>query len=458
MVDLSGEEDEALCPTLNLVAALIKSGEDLEGVWDQLLLPLAEKYNSHLMYTKRAITDLFASYLVTTLNKGMKRMTPKGSEIVARLETEVDQLLKLAVRVGGTRLDQIIELLSNVVNKVTANGGCDSEMFRNFFCPLVTSNLPLDPLLCPESWPRTPSPSLTRLLLTCHPKEEIMMFLPPLLNSNITQPNLKKLSLLLAAHRPPLLTKVLSDIVPPNIEDMVSDSPPEMFMYILALHKVDTAAEQVAGCSGAVHLLLDLLKRIPDEPPYFKGNHATAFTSFIGKMVSMKFLSNEQMIKMVNPLIQSASLRLSLDESFRVSLLGLLSSVFASSTSLPSSISPLPSLCKLALDSSYWPVQDSALSCISTLLSNSSFSPICAKSIHPLKSSLAPLLTAFASRYVRSSALRTLSCLVRHPSSAMTSLEALCILPFFSLEEDDSINLNINPDTFFEEYDEIYRR
>ena len=40
----------------------------------------------------------------------------------------------------------------------------------------------------------------------------------------------------------------------------------------------------------------------------------------------------------------------------------------------------------------------------------------------------------------------------------MKTLEALSILPFFSLEEDDSINLNINPDTFFEEYDEIYRR
>ena len=284
------------------------------------------------------------------------------------------------------------------------------------------------------------------------------MFLPPLLNSNITQPNLKKLSLLLAAHRPPLLTKVLPDILPLNMEDMVSDSPPEMFMYILALHEVNTGVQQVAGYPGAVHLLLHLLKRIPEEPPCFKGNHATAFTSFMGKMVSMKFLSDEQMTQMVDPLIQSASLRLSLDESFRVSLLGLLSSVFASSTSLPSSISPLPSLCTLALDSSYWPVQDSALSCISTLLSNSSLSPTCEKSIHPLKSSLATLLTASTSRYVRSSALRTLSCLVRHPSSAMTSLEALCILPFFSLEEDDSINLNINPDTFFEEYDEIYRR
>merc|ERR1719187_1703542 len=87
-------------------------------------------------------------------------------------------------------------------------------------------------------------------------------------------------------------------------------------MYILALHKVDTAVEQVAGCSGAVQLLLDLLKRIPDEPPCFKGNHATAFTSFIGKMVSMKFLSDEQMTQMVDPLLQSASLRLSLDESF----------------------------------------------------------------------------------------------------------------------------------------------
>jgi len=456
--DLSGEEDEALCPTLNLVGALIKSGEDLEGVWDQLLLPLAEKYDSFLMYTKRAITDLFASYLVTTLNKGMKRMTPKGSEIVARLETEVDQFLKLAVSVGGTRFDQIIELLSNVMNKLTANGDSDSEMFRNFFCPLVTSNLPLDPLLCPESWPRTPSPSLTRLLLTCHPTEEIMLYLPLLLNSTFTQPDLKKLSLLLAAHRPPLLAKVLPDIVPPNMEDMVSDSPPEMFMYILALHKVDTAVEQVAGCSGAVQLLLDLLKRIPDEPPCFKGNHATAFTSFIGKMVSMKFLSDEQMTQMIDPLLQSASLRLSLDESFRVSLLGLLSSVFASSTCLSSSISPLPSLCTLALDSSYWPVQDSALSCMSTLLSNSSLSPICAKSIHPLKSSLATLLTASTSRYVRSSALRTLSCLVRDPSSLLTSLEALGMLPFFSLEEYDSISLNINSDTFFEEYDEIYRR
>ena len=32
------------------------------------------------------------------------------------------------------------------------------------------------------------------------------------------------------------------------------------------------------------------------------------------------------------------------------------------------------------------------------------------------------------------------------------------MLPFFSLEEDDSISLNIISDTFFEEYDEIYRR
>merc|ERR1719187_3038721 len=229
-------------------------------------------------------------------------------------------------------------------------------------------------------------------------------------------------------------------------------------MYILALHKVDTAVEQVAGCSGAVQLLLDLLKRIPEEPPCFKGNHATAFTSFMGKMVSMKFLSDEQMTQMVDPLLQSASLRLSLDESFRVSLLGLLSKVFASSTCLSSSISPLSSLCTLALDASYWPVQDSALSCISTMLSNSSLSPICAKSIPPLKSSLATLLTASTSRYVRSSALRTLSCLVRHPASLLTSLAALGMLPFFSLEEGDYIGLNISPDTFFEEYYEIYRR
>merc|ERR1719323_2503132 len=43
---------------------------------------------------------------------------------------------------------------------------------------------------------------------------------------------------------------------------------------------------------------------------------------------------------MVDPLLQSASLRLSLDESFRVSLLGLLSKVFASATNTSSNASP----------------------------------------------------------------------------------------------------------------------
>merc|ERR1719323_1495209 len=43
---------------------------------------------------------------------------------------------------------------------------------------------------------------------------------------------------------------------------------------------------------------------------------------------------------MVDPLLQSASLRLSLDESFRVSLLGLLSKVFASATNTSSYASP----------------------------------------------------------------------------------------------------------------------
>merc|ERR1712130_891543 len=86
-------EDEALCPSLHLIAALIESGEEVEGVWEQLLFPLVNVYTSLLLYTQRALADLLSSYLTATLRLGLSRMKPKGSELVAILESEVDSLL-----------------------------------------------------------------------------------------------------------------------------------------------------------------------------------------------------------------------------------------------------------------------------------------------------------------------------------------------------------------------------
>jgi len=59
-------------------------------------------------------------------------------------------------------------------------------------------------------------------------------------------------------------------------------------------------------------------------------------------------------------------------------------------------------------------------------------------------------------RYVRASTIKTLTSLVTSPIYLLNPLESLNLLPFFSLEE--SICLNIDPGTFFEEYDEIFRR
>ena len=93
-------------------------------------------------------------------------MKPKGSELVARLESEVDSLLNWAKK--EDKLDLVVELLSRVVRKV--ENGNDSDMVREFLCPLLVTHLPLDPLLCPESWAHPPTLPLVRLLLSCHPR------------------------------------------------------------------------------------------------------------------------------------------------------------------------------------------------------------------------------------------------------------------------------------------------
>merc|ERR1719370_2522187 len=59
-------------------------------------------------------------------------------------------------------------------------------------------------------------------------------------------------------------------------------------------------------------------------------------------------------------------------------------------------------------------------------------------------------------RYVRASTIKTLTSLVTSPTCLLNPMESLALLPFFSLEE--SICLDIDPGTFFEEYDEIFRR
>ena len=329
-------------------------------------------------------------------------------------------------------------------------------MVNKFLCPLLVTHLPLDPLLCPESWSHPPTPSLVRLLLTCHPSEAVLPYLTLLISSPNTPLNLQKLVLRLAAGCPPLLSSMLPALLPRISEDVFSDTDPVLLLSIMSLHKIDHAVEQFAGCPGASDLLIKILERFPDDPTSsHRGNIVTACSVFLRRMITMNLLTAEQSKQLVSPILSSASLRLSASESLRVSLLNLLASILAS---LPTTINDplLPTLCTLALDSSHWPVQDSALSCISSMLSNSSISPLISTNLPLLTSSISTLLTAPMTRYVRASTIKTLTSLVTSPTFLLHPLESLNLLPFFSLEE--NISLNIDPGTFFEENDEIFRR
>lgn len=422
------------------------------------MFPLVNVYTSLLLYTQRALTDLLSSYLATTFKLVMRRMKPKGSELMTRLESEVDSLFTWAKK--EYKLDQVVELLSSVVKKIGKGSGKDSDLVREFLCPLLVTHLPLDPLLCPERWPHPPSPPFVRLLLSCQPSNVALPYISLLMSSPSTPPNLKKLVLCIAADRPPFLSSVLLALLPGTKPETIlsEDLFSVLLLPILSLHMVDTAVEQFAGCPGTTQLLINVLKRFPDDPTStHKGNNATACTIFLRRMAMMRLLTAEQSEELVCPILSSASLRLSASESLRVSLLNLLSTILASLPSLPQTANdPLLSLCTLAMDSSHWPVQDSALSCISSLLSNSSLSPLISTSLPLLTSSVSTLLTAPMTRYVRASTIKTLTSLVTSPTCLLNPMESLALLPFFSLQE--SICLNIDPGTFFEEYDEIFRR
>ena len=458
------EEDEALCPTLHLLAALIERKEVVEAVWEQLLFPLANAYSSLPIYTQRALVDLFSSYLVTTLSLGMSRMRPKGSELVARLESEVGGLFTWSKNVG--KVDKVVDLLSRVIKKAEDNGEREFETLREFLCPLLNTHLPLDPLLCPESWPHPPAHSLVRLLISCHPREVALPYISLLLASptgttDATTLSLKKLALRLAADRPPLLGSVLPAMLSgiSDSEETFSDKSSVLLPHILSLYKVDTAVQQFVSCPGAVQLLFTQIKKLADDPASCQqGQIVTACCFFLRRMVTMNLLTSDQSAQLVIPILSTVSMRLSASESLRVSLLNLLSTILTSLPHLSPTITPLPTLCTLAMDSSYWSVQDSALSSISSLLSSSSLSPLVMSSLSLLTSTISTLLTAPNIRYVRASAVKTLKNLATSPTSLLNPLEVLNLLPFFSLKGKKTIHLDIDPAIFFEDYDEIFRR
>jgi len=427
-------EPEELCPTLHLLTRLAEvRGEKLEGVWHLLLLP--SLLHSHLLrlYTRRALSSLLSSHLLASL-----RSSSPG--VRRRAEEELEVLLE------DGRLEEVAEML------LPAATAMEEEEQRSFLAPLLEQHLHLSTLLSPSA-PSSPSPHLVRLFVTTFPTATVTSTLSSIFHSS-SPLHLRKLCTRLAAEQPRLLP-LLHTLLPQVLEEE------QLLLHLLSLHTLSSVLPTLSSLPPLTSHLSSLLTEFSEEPSSSSRLVAAAATFLTAAMKHFSSVSSAAstfFTSLASPLLAIASLRLSVCEELRGTVLLLLASLLPSlpTSSLPSSL--LPSLCTLSLESSSWGVRDSALSCLSSLLASPSLLPLLLPSLPLLLSSLRLSLTTSATSYVRAAALRTCTSLASTPASLHLPTSSLLALLPFAVTTPTSVELHVDPSTFFEEQEEVVRR
>ena len=419
------EEDEWLCPLLELVTTLQEQDHLLPlDPWHLLLLPLAQHLPSCQLYTRRAVTSCFTSYFRSQLRRSLKNG--------ARVEELLTSFISWGQKEG--REEEVAELLTATAKVL------EKENLDSLLAPLVSKKFNFSSLFAADQ--RKTSSILKLFVLVHEDQEQLTSCILRLLNSASCPLNLKKVCVRLGAERPQLLASFL--------DHLLQEQERPLLLHLLSLHPVPRGLQ-----SSLSSILPSLTRAISEfsEDPSEDCKYVRAVCDFLIRLLDSDILEDTTtLLPLLPQLLSTSSLHLSVGEGVRCSLLSLLSSLLPT-LPYPSLLPPglLPSLTSLALQTSSWPVQDSALSCISSFLT----SPLLPTPLPPLLSTISLLLTTPQVSYVKASAIRTATSL-SSSSCSLSCSQLISLFPFSA--KDGTITFNINPESFFEDHDEASRR
>ena len=433
------EEDPSLCPLLLLLSSLfLQEGQEtslhhhLSSSWTLLLLPLAKHSLQCHLYTRRASLQATTGYIHLCLR--LTRDQTRECRVREELARDLEGLLQWGREKG--RLAEVAQLLCETLEGLKQSPDRDTFLF-----PLVLKCLDFSSLLDPRQWLRPPPNSLLSLYLLTQDGSAAPPLFTAVFHSPACPPSLLKHCVRLAAERPLILPSLLPSIMKHSA----------LLHLLLSLPSLPSLP--------LLHSHLSSLLTSFSLDPTEDSREVRAASVFLTRQLSSGLLNPGELLPLLPTLLDTASLHLSVGESLRSCIVDLLAALFSSLPS-PSSLN-LPDLCSklcsLATNPSHWPVQDSALSCLSSLLSNPSLSPLLAPSLTLILSSLQLCLSPHHYPYIRSSSLATLSSLLSSPaSSSLSPTQCLSTLPCSSPSSPPQLHLD--PDTFFESWDESSRR
>lgn len=448
---------EELCSTLQfftsifgLTADLLDLAHRLSDAWSQFLLPVIQHSHTCDLYIRRASNGCFAAYIRFLLRVSNVNMKPKGCEIRSSLESRLRDVLLIWGQQGESADDLFTQQLCSVASNLNDND------LATFFGPIVIEHANFASRLDPGRWKSVPSSSIVKLFVMTHKEEplQVQSVLLRLFHSPSSPPHLLKLCVRLAAERPSL--PVLPSLLPSILKEKHNSF---LLSYLLSLHAVPAVLQHCAILPSFLDHLLNSFVAFSDDPS--EGDkHLKCISIFLSKLVSAKLLDSGRVSPLLQPLLEISSLHLSVCADLRSSLLGLLSVLltFLPSLHLMEPTEVVRTLCSLSLESSAWPVQDSALTCLSSLLTSSSLSTLLHSSLPLLLTTLhlclrpSPKMTS----YVRCAAIRTQTALLSASCCHLTPRELVSLFPFAAT--DGSIQFDLNVEVFLEQFDESERR
>eukprot|EP00090_Calanus_glacialis_P027794 TRINITY_DN4412_c0_g1_i1.p1 TRINITY_DN4412_c0_g1~~TRINITY_DN4412_c0_g1_i1.p1 ORF type:complete len:805 (+),score=202.19 TRINITY_DN4412_c0_g1_i1:232-2415(+) len=403
--------------------------------WEKFLFPvnLAEKNK----YVTKATVDCIAAYVKFSLEASKLNQKPKGCEIRVLLESNLQALVSGGLNITGSGCD-IFEVLNKVMEIV------EQKSLDEFLLPLIKESIDFVKILKKDRY--LDSTALLRCYITTYLDDPEFSTIKAYLQSifiNPTQSLQSKKMVIVNVAKFSELSEVFLFVLEQFLEN-TSETMFTLCQYFFSFHTVKsmmTRCENTRIAQKLFSLIAKYFKLYSDD--IYDSSYSDTFIRnlclFSGNFFSYHDLNLFEVKSVINPIMNITKQKYEVDDFVKSDALGLFSVLLQKIGQVENLDEVVRTLCGFACDQGALNVvRDSALLCISKLLSNKSLSLSLSELVIELISCVILKATSGRDQLVKGAAVMTQTAMLEHLADQVKCSQ---VNKFFPSKEVDALKI-----------------